>query len=95
MGYASKTEAILALRAKGMTDREIAPLVGLSPKTLASMVSKWKRVHAEGRTIKLPPNVFHDLKREGRRRSLTPDEMAKQVLTAVCADRLFAALLDD
>ncbi len=93
LGYASKSEAVVALRGLGWTERQIADKLGIKPNTVTSLETKHRQRAAKRRqTVEV--NVHHDLIREASRRQLTTDELVNRILRTVVQDKLFNAILD-
>lgn len=93
LGYASKSEAVVALRGLGWTERQIADKLGIKPNTVTSLEAKHRQRAAKWRqTVEV--NVHHDLIREASRRQLTTDELVNRILRNVVQDKLFNAILD-
>lgn len=93
LGYPSRSAAILALKAKGQTEREIAQRLGIKPNTVSSLAAR-HRARATT-TLVLSVNLFEDLRKLAWARSTTPQALAARLLTIVVAERLTAAVLDD
>lgn len=107
LGYRSRTEAVMAMRAQGMDTRAIASRIGIELKTVTALEGSAARsdrardrrastdyVHVD-RAIILPVTLAHDLREPARKRRLSVERLAIDLLEAIAADDLVEAVLDD
>lgn len=102
LGFSSRTAAVLALRQKGMTTREIASRIGIEVKTVAALECSASRTHRHGtRNIAtgvigtIPLNVRQILRPHAARRALTVDQLIREIVAHVAHGDLVDAVLDD
>lgn len=107
LGYPSRTDAVLALRDLGQSDREIARRIGIEPKTvtaLAISADRKRRDSAHGRSerfagtgsgIVLPLDVQQRLRSAAARRRISVHRLAIMIVEAVADSDLVDAVLDD
>lgn len=102
LGYASRTDAVLALRAQGCSTRDIATRLGIQPKTVAALeVSATRSVQRRnteeptGRLVLVPVDVLNSMRRAAYRRGLTPNQLARRIVESVVDSGLIDAVLDD
>ena len=98
----SRTAAVLALRQKGMTTREIAGRIGIEVKTVAALECSASRTHRhDGRNVAtgvigtIPLNVRQLLRPHAARRALTVDQLIREIVANVAHGNLVDAVLDD
>lgn len=96
LGYRSRSEAVRVLSAKGLGDREIAPLIGLRS---AREVVSYRREAADlkrPRQVTLPSELMVELELEAEDRGLESGKaLAIRLLQIVVEDDLIDAVLDD
>ena len=102
LGYRSQTEAILALRARGLTTREISERVRIRPSVVdqleeaALLTKKRLRERRErGRMILLADDIVKAMHSHAARRGMQVAELARCIIEQVVDDNLFDAVLDD
>jgi hypothetical protein len=105
LGYPSRTDAVLALRDLGQSDREIARRIGIEPKTvtaLAISADRKRRDRTHGRSeriagngIVLPLDVQQRLRSAAARRRVSVHRLAIMIVEAVADSDLVDAVLDD
>jgi len=103
LGYPSRTEAVLALRGKGLDTSEIAESIGIEIKTVVALecsAARSARRHKrpseqQGRTIVFPVDVLGSLRPHAQARGITVNKMVRDIVAAVADDELVDAILDD
>lgn len=102
LGYPSRTDAVLALRGKGMSTEEIAEAIGIKNSTVTSLeCHAGKRKGAEtrkvqgNRTVLFPIDVLESLRPLAEQRGISANELARRIVEAVVDDNLVKAVLDD
>lgn len=102
IGFSTRTEAVLALRAAGKTTQEISSEIGIEPKSVraleASAAKTIKRCQPGamgGRTVLLPVEVLNRMRRPSAARGLDPHELALRIVSTVVMADLVDAVLDD
>lgn len=96
LGYPSRTAAVVALRAQGLSTREIAARIGIPRSNVFALEASAKRAKsARPDPGPLPGSLLDALAPHARRRGLTPEALARKILGAVVRDGLIDAVLDD
>ena len=105
LGYPSRTDAVLALRAEGHSQHEIAKRIGIPTSTVSALecsarrrggVSTGVRNHGEVcRTVHIPIGVLQQIAPDAARRGLSRETLAALIVEKVAEDRLVDAVLDD
>lgn len=106
LGYPSRTQAVLALRARGLTTRQIAHQVGIDISTVTALEGSAARADrgprpvardqlAGGEAIILPFDVVEALRFHARKRGTSTARLAIDLLQAIVDDHLVDAVLDD
>lgn len=92
---------VRAMLASGMTAKQIADSIGCDVDSLRSACHKRNislRRHRAQPTglirLDLPSSITDELRLEARRRGVTYDELAAEIIDAVVGDSLYAAVLD-
>lgn len=102
LGYPSRTEAVLALRRKGQTTREIANAIGIDVKTVSALECSAQRWPRHGGPVPVRP-AFDGISLETRQRlrphaaarGITVDRLVMQIVDQVAEGGLVDAVLDD
>lgn len=102
-GFATRTEAVLALRAVGRTTRQIADEIGIETKTVnaleVSAIRSIKRLRdpgaLDGRGVLLPADILSQMRRASAKRGMAPHELAVRIVRVVVTGGLIDAVLDD
>lgn len=107
LGYGSRTQAITALRKKGMTTREIADEIGISPNNVTALEASITRKPRSSEThyaddryqtirmVPVPAEILALLASAARRRDMSREQLAREIIEKVAEDRLVDAVLDD
>lgn len=100
LGYSTRTAAVLALRAQGLSTVAIARQIGIEPKTVAALESSARRSPEAPRAQNEKPVVFPVglLQRLGRAaagRGMTREALAIRIVETVVDDNMIDAVLDD
>lgn len=101
-GFATRTEAVLAMRASGHTTRQIAAALGIEPKTVSALECSAVRAAKRsgprvtmGRGVLLPMEVLNRMRRPAAKRGVEPHELAVRIIRAVVLEGMIDAVLDD
>lgn len=103
LGYATRTDAVIALRGQGLGTAAIAERVGIEIKTVTALEASAARSRArasrpaeeQGRTVLFPVDVLASLRRPAEKRGLHPNQLARLIVEAVADGNLIDAVLDD
>lgn len=103
LGYSSRTEAIIALRSKGLSTREIAERTGLDVNIITALEhsgarSKRRAFRPEAeqtRAVLFPPVVLDRLGPHAARRGVAVQSLARRIVETALTEGLIDALLDD
>lgn len=103
LGYASRTDAVVALRTKGLTTRQIGEAVGITPATVTALEHSAGRAkkrpvrpaEENGRTILFPRDVLDRLGPHAARRGIHPNSLVRRIIETVVDDGLIDSVLDD
>lgn len=94
LGYRSRTDAVIALRAEGLSTNAIAERLAISANVVTALASS--RARSKGnRTVLLPVEVLDRLKAPACRRSITANELVRQLVETIIDDDMLDAVLDD
>lgn len=101
LGYPSLTDAIHALRRKGLTTREIADQIGRTTYTVVALELNGGKPRAVrpaermGRTVVLAIDVLDALRPAAERRSISVNELVRRLIETIADDKLVDSVLDD
>ena len=100
LGWSSHTDAVVGLRAMGLSTRAIADRLGLKHASVTAFehaAGRRRRRPAEalGRTVLFPLDVLAALGPHAARRGMDPNSLARAIVIAVVDDGLVDAVLDD
>lgn len=100
LGYRSRTDAVLALRRDGLTDREIADRIGIPAKNVASLAiisgkARLRPAEQFGRTVLFPIDILERLGPAAVARGITVNELARRIVEVAVDERLVDSILDD
>lgn len=97
LGYPSRWEAAAALRAEGLTARQVAERIGISESAAYQLFaySRNGRRKRPMERIAVPGKVLTALAPSASERGMRPADLARAILAAVAADGLVSAVLDD
>lgn len=102
LGYPSRTAAVLALRAKGIHQRDIGVRIGISHSTVAALEASAKRTfrhkrpaEVNGRTVVFPIDILEALRPHAEKRNTTPNALARMIVDTVVDEGIIDAVLDD
>lgn len=109
LGFNTKTEAVLALRAQGLATRDIARKIGIEPKSVSALEASAQR--SKGRaserrwsdspstlkqhTVTIDNDTLIALRPHAARRSMSVNQLVRAMIDIVADDGLIDALLDD
>ena len=98
LGYASRTDAAMALKARGLTSRQIANAIGINVTNVEALIASRRRsekLEKHKPPPSLPAHMARALTPYAESRGITPPELAARILETVIADQLIDAVLDD
>lgn len=99
LGYPTRTDAVLALRAGGMSTNEIAAALGITPNCVTAVEACARRartlVQMGNRTILFSAEVLGRLAVHASRRGITTNELARRIVETALDDDMIDAVLDD
>ncbi len=102
LGYASRTEAVLALRAQRIPTAEIARRIGIAHKTVTALEHSAGRnrraprpSEALGRTIVFPTDILDALGPHAARRGMHVNQLARRIVETVVDENMVDAVMDD
>lgn len=100
LGYPSRTDAAVGLRAQGLTTAEIARRMGISPSTVSSIEHRARKrlrgqADTQNRTVLFHREALDALRPFAAARDITPNELARRLVEAIVDDGLITAVLDD
>ncbi len=97
LNYSSRSAAVRALYAKGLSWNEIADLTGIDKRSVASYMprkrkdDRWKH----SLSVRIPAYLLPVLAAEAEKRDLTPTGLVRAIVTAAVDEALIPAILDD
>lgn len=102
LGFRSRTEAVKALRTNGLSTDAIAQKIGISPGTVSALERSAER-HRPSQAAAVPykntVTISYDLRERlrphARRRDMTVEALALDVLETAVFSNLVDAILDD
>lgn len=100
LGYPSRTAAVVALRAEGLSTAQIAERLGIKRTEVNSL--EWRASHPRsarrrgyaGPIISIPPQAVEQLRPHINRRRMSLVELATQIITRVAGGGLVDQVLD-
>lgn len=103
LGYSSRTEAVLALRASGLSTRQIAERIGIPENTVTALEHSSGRAkkrptrpsEENGRTILFPCRVLDRLGPHAAKRGIHPNHLARLLVEVAVDEGLIDSILDD
>jgi hypothetical protein len=103
LGFASRTEAVLALRADGLTTRTIADRIGIPEQTVTALEHSAGRAkqrplrpaEVNGRTILFPRDILDRLAPHAAKRCIHPNSLARMIVEIAVDEGLIDSILDD
>lgn len=103
LGFSSRTDAVLALRAQGMTTRQIGERIGIADSTVTALehsAGRSKRralrpAEVNGRTVLFPRDVLDRLAPHAAKRGIHPNSLARLIVEIAVEECLIDGILDD
>ena len=102
LGYASRTDAVMALRAQRVSTAEIARRIDIEPKTVTALEhSAGRRIRAPrpseqmGRTIVFTVDILDALRPHAAKRGVHVNSLARRIVETVVDENMVDAVLDD
>lgn len=103
LGYSSRTEAVLALRAGGCSTRQIAERIGIEESTVTALEHSAGRKNlrparpseVNGRTILFPRDILDRLGPHAAKRCIHPNSLARLIVEIAVEEGLIDSILDD
>lgn len=103
LGYPSRTDAVLALRASGLTTSQIAARIGIADATVTALEHSSGRARlrakrpaeVNGRTILFPRHLLDQLGPHAAKRGIHPNTLARMIVEIAVDELLIDSILDD
>lgn len=98
LGYASRTDAVVALRAQHLSTAEIGARIGIEQKTVVALelsASRSQRRSQSCRTVLVPVDVLALLSPHAARRGINANQLIRRLIEAIIDDDMVDAVLDD
>ncbi len=101
LGYPTRTAAVVALRASGMSLQAVAARIGIPVTTVSALECSARRHSAArqspdtSRTVHFPLALLQRLAPAARKRGMTRETLAWIIVERVVEDDLVEAVLDD
>lgn len=106
LGFATRTDAALALKAQGLGSAAIARQLGISPNAASGLISSARRTVGRGgdgasvslssdRDNPFPSHIRFLLRPAAARRGLSVDRLISDLIAVIAEDGLADAILDD
>lgn len=100
LGYPTRTAAVLALRAQGLTTGAIARRIGIEPATVSALECSARRSPEAPRAqferpVVFPVGLLQRLGPAAARRGMTRERLAILIVETVVEDGMIDAVLDD
>lgn len=102
LGYASRTDAVLALRSQRFSTAAIAAKIGIAESTVTALehsagrARRAPRPHEElCRTVLFPMDILDALGPHAAKRNIHPNRLARLIVETVVDDKMIDAVLDD
>ncbi len=103
LGFASRTEAVLSLRADGLSTRQIADRIGISDSTVTALehsagrakVRPRRPAEVNGRTILFPRDILDRLAPHAAKRCIHSNSLARMIVEIAVDEDLIDSILDD
>jgi len=100
LGYPSRTDAVVALRKQGRSDRQIAAAIGIEVPAVAALAcsarrTKGMRATDHSRTIVVPNDILDRLRPAAARRGVAVNVLVRDLLDVIADDSLCDAILED
>jgi hypothetical protein len=103
LGFRSRTDAVLALRAEGLTTRDIATRIGIAEATVTALEHSAGRAkqrparpaEINGRTILFPRDILDRLAPHAAKRCIHPNSLARMIVEIAVDENLIDSILDD
>ena len=102
-GHPSRSAAVLAFRAAGMTTRQIGEKIGIADATVTALEHSALRsskraarpAEQHGRTILFPRDLLARLGPHAARRNIHPNSLARLIVETVVDEGLVDSVMDD
>lgn len=98
LGFATRTDAVLALRRQSLSTKEIAERIGIEHKAVTALESSAGRSRSrteECRTVLFAVELLDQCRPHAARRGITANELARRIVEAAIEDKMVDAVLDD
>ncbi len=102
LGYASRTDAVLALRSQRLSTRQIAARIGIPENTVTALEHSAGRARRQPRpvedlcrTVLFPIDVLDALGPHAARRNMHPNRLARLLVETIVDEKIVDAVLDD
>jgi hypothetical protein len=103
LGFSSRTDAVLALRADGLSTRQIAARIGIPEQTITALEHSAGRARQRpkrpaeenGRTVLFPRDILDRLAPHAAKRCIHPNSLARLIVEIAVDEGLIDSILDD
>lgn len=98
LGFPSRTDAVVALRGKHLSTKEIADRIGIRQSTVVALelsASRSRRREQSCRTVLFPIDLLVQLSKHAARRGCSINELARRIVDTVVDENIVDAVLDD
>ncbi|MDX3971129.1 MAG: hypothetical protein QHD01_31675 [Bradyrhizobium sp.] len=98
LGYASRTDAVIGLRAQNLSTKEIAARIGIEQRTVVALELSAARSHRRVqscRTVLVPVDILAALGPHAAKRGIAVNELIRRLIDACVDDKIVDAVLDD
>ena len=99
--YASRTEAVVALKAQGLTTAEVAARLGISSANASTLECYARRGRAYRSTqsktvrVKVPREIMEKFAPDAAKRHIHPSVLVQRLIKTISDLRLVGYILDD
>lgn len=103
LGFSSRTDAVLALRADGLSTQQIAAKIGIPEQTITALEHSAGRAkqrpkrpaEENGRTVLFPRDILDRLSPHAAKRCIHPNSLARLIVEIAVDEGLIDSILDD
>lgn len=102
LGYPSRTAAVVGLRGKGLTTRQIAEAIGIGISTVSALELGSGRPRRApraseqlGRTVVIPIDVLDQLGPHAAKRCVSVNHLVRLLISTIVDEGMVDAIMDD